>query len=104
MMSSLINSPVVRAEPFRFKEAGVKEVVTQVLLKLWNSYSFFANQVALLKKIEDIDYVFDPKAESRNTNVMDRWILASCQSLLKFVNEEMAGELSSCESELFPLY
>jgi isoleucyl-tRNA synthetase len=29
--------------------------------------------------------------ESSNTNVMDKWILASCQSLLKFVNEEMAG-------------
>ena len=34
----LINSPVVRAEPLRFKEAGVKEVVAKVLLPLWNSY------------------------------------------------------------------
>jgi isoleucyl-tRNA synthetase len=30
----LINSPVVRAEPLRFKEAGVKEVVFWVLLPL----------------------------------------------------------------------
>ncbi|KAH7397744.1 tRNA synthetases class I-domain-containing protein [Cadophora sp. MPI-SDFR-AT-0126] len=87
----LINSPVVRAEPLRFKEAGVKEVVAKVLLPLWNSYKFFEGQVALLKKIENIDYCFDPAAEATNTNVMDRWILASCQSLLKFVNEEMAG-------------
>jgi isoleucyl-tRNA synthetase len=35
--------------------------------------------------------VFDPKAETTNTNVMDRWILASCQSLLKYINEEMAA-------------
>jgi isoleucyl-tRNA synthetase len=35
--------------------------------------------------------MFDPTVEATNTNVMDRWILASCQSLLKFVNEEMAG-------------
>ncbi|KAJ8063399.1 hypothetical protein OCU04_008620 [Sclerotinia nivalis] len=87
----LINSPVVRAEPLRFKEAGVKEVVSKVLLPLWNSYKFFEGQVALLKKMENVDYVFDPSAEATNTNVMDRWILASCQSLLKFVNQEMAG-------------
>jgi isoleucyl-tRNA synthetase len=46
----------------------------------------------MLKKIEGIDYCFDPAAEATNTNVMDRWILASCQSLLEFVNEEMAGK------------
>jgi len=87
----LINSPVVRAEPLRFKESGLKEIVAKVLLPLWNSYKFFEGQVALLKKVENIDYVFDPKAESSNENVMDRWILASCQSLLVFVNEEMAA-------------
>lgn len=87
----MINSPVVRAEPLRFKESGVKEIVAKVLLPLWNSYKFFEGQVALIKKAEGVDYVFDPKAGATNTNVMDRWILASCQSLLKFVNEEMAG-------------
>lgn len=87
----LINSPVVRAEALRFKESGVKEVVSKVLLPLWNSYKFFEAQVALLKKIENIEYIFDPETGSKNTNVMDRWILASCQSLLEFVNQEMAG-------------
>ncbi|KAK5661024.1 hypothetical protein OQA88_12403 [Cercophora sp. LCS_1] len=87
----LINSPVVRAEPLKFKEEGVKEVVAKVLLPLWNSYKFFEGQVALLKKVENVDYLFDPTMESKNTNVMDKWILASCQSLLKFVNEEMKG-------------
>jgi len=85
----MINSPVVRGENLRFKEAGVKEIVAKVLLPLWNSYKFFEQQVALLKKVEDLDFMFDPSAEANNTNVMDRWILASCQSLLKFVNEEM---------------
>ncbi|KAI9876747.1 MAG: isoleucine--tRNA ligase [Pleopsidium flavum] len=87
----LINSPVVRAEPLRFKESGVKEIVAKVLLPLWNSYKFFEGQVALLKKVENIDFIFDPKAELSNENVMDRWILASCQSLLVFVDEEMAA-------------
>ncbi|EXJ57380.1 isoleucyl-tRNA synthetase [Cladophialophora yegresii CBS 114405] len=87
----MINSPVVRAEPLRFKESGVKEIVAKVLLPLWNSYKFFEGQVELLKKVESIDYVFDPRAETTNTNVMDKWILASTQSLLKYINEEMAA-------------
>lgn len=87
----LINSPVVRAESLRFKESGVKEIVAKVLLPLWNSYRFFNDQVLLLKKVENIDFVFDPAAGSTNENVMDKWILASCQSLLRFVNAEMAA-------------
>ena len=87
----LINSPVVRAETLRFKEAGVKEIVTKVLLPLWNSYKFFEGQVTLLRKVEEIEFMFDPSSEASNTNVMDRWILASCQSLLAFVNDEMAA-------------
>lgn len=88
----LINSPVVRAEPLRFKETGVKEVVQKVLLPLWNSYNFFDAQVALLKKVENVDYMWDTTMESTNTNVMDKWILASCQSLLEYVNQEMSSE------------
>ena len=87
----MINSPVVRAETLRFKESGVKEIVAKVLLPLWNSYKFFRDQVLLMRKVESIDFQFDPNAESANENVMDRWILASCQSLLKFTNEEMAA-------------
>jgi isoleucyl-tRNA synthetase len=87
----LINSPVVRAEPLRFKESGVKEVVQKVLLPLWNSFKFFEGQTSLLKKTTGVDYMWNPDMESENENVMDRWILASCQSLLQFVNEEMQG-------------
>ena len=85
----MINSPVVRAEPLRFKESGVKEIVSKVLLPLWNSYNFFEQQVLLLKKAEGIKFEFDPAMEKLNSNVLDRWILASCQSLLKFVDQEM---------------
>lgn len=35
--------------------------------------------------------MFDPSMEAQNTNILDKWILASTQSLLKFVNEEMDG-------------
>ena len=86
----MINSPVVRAEPLRFAEPGVKQIVSSVILPLWNSYNFFEQQVTLLKKTENLDFVYDPSIEAHNTNVMDKWILASCQSLLGFVNQEMS--------------
>ncbi|KAH9825958.1 isoleucine--tRNA ligase, cytoplasmic-like [Teratosphaeria destructans] len=85
----LIDSPVVRGEPLRFSEAGVKQIVSGVLLPLWNSYNFFAQQAALYKKNSQSDFVFDPEAQKTNKNVMDRWILAATQSLLKYVNVEM---------------
>src|SRR5690606_23763442 len=34
----LINSPVVRAEPLKFKEEGVREVVKMVFLPWYNAY------------------------------------------------------------------
>ncbi|KAK9467712.1 tRNA synthetases class I-domain-containing protein [Lipomyces arxii] len=83
----LINSPILRAEPLKFKEEGVKEVVSKVLLPWWNSYKFWEGHVALLKKTNDVDFMYDPDRTS--TNVMDKWILASLQSLIVFVHQEM---------------
>ncbi|TLS21617.1 uncharacterized protein PpBr36_09555 [Pyricularia pennisetigena] len=81
---------VVRAEPLRFKEAGVKDIVSRVLLPLWNSYRFFSEQAALFNKTEGTSFVADSGFFSAgNLNVMDRWILADCQSLLRFMEEEM---------------
>ncbi|KAL2888957.1 isoleucyl-tRNA synthetase [Ceratocystis lukuohia] len=88
----LINSPVVRAESIRFKEAGVKDIVTRVLLPMWNSYRFFSEQAALYKKTNDCDFVAHLTIRPEEiTNVMDRWILADCQSLLRFMEKEMKG-------------
>ncbi|CCD25231.1 isoleucine--tRNA ligase ILS1 NDAI_0E04140 [Naumovozyma dairenensis CBS 421] len=83
----LINSPVLKAESLKFKEDGVKEVVSKVLLPWWNSFKFLDGQIALLKKTSDIDFKYDPNMKS--DNVMDRWILASLQSLVQFIHQEM---------------
>jgi isoleucyl-tRNA synthetase len=85
----LIDSPVVRGEPLRFSELGVKQIVSGVLLPLWNSYNFFAQQAALYKKNTGSDFVFDPEAQRTNHNIMDRWVLAAIQSLIKYVHQEM---------------
>ena len=89
----LTNSPVVRAESIRFKEFGVKEIVSRVLLPLWNSYRFFSEQATLYKKTTGSDFVTQLLfADDGLNNVMDRWVLADCQSLFRFMDEEMRCE------------
>jgi isoleucyl-tRNA synthetase len=86
----LINSPVVRAETLRFKEEGVKEVISKVFLPWYNAYRFFISQVILFKNEFNVDFKYNPNVD-KSSNIMDRWILASCQSLIKFIKEEMAA-------------
>jgi isoleucyl-tRNA synthetase len=86
----LVNSPIVRGDNLRFREEGVRDVISRVLLPWLNSFRFFLGHVALLKKTCNTDFEYDPNAPLP-TNVMDRWILARCQSLIKLVREEMAA-------------
>lgn len=86
----LINSPVVRAEPMRFKEADVRDIVSRVILPLWNSYRFFAEQAELYAKTTGQPFASSLEAE-KLTNAMDRWILADCQSLIRYMDQEMLG-------------
>lgn len=85
----LINSPVLRAETLKFKEEGVREVVSSVLLPWYNSYKFLKDAADLYKKDNGHEFIYDSSLKS--TNVMDRWLLASIQSLVKFVHEEMGS-------------
>ncbi|KAF8530134.1 isoleucine-tRNA ligase [Hysterangium stoloniferum] len=86
----LVNSPIVRGENLRFREEGVREVISRVLLPWLNSFRFFLGQVNLLRKEEGHEFVYNAHAPL-SSNVMDRWILARCQSLIKLVREEMAA-------------
>ncbi|EGN99871.1 hypothetical protein SERLA73DRAFT_88601 [Serpula lacrymans var. lacrymans S7.3] len=86
----LVNSPIVRGDNLRFREEGVREVVTRVLLPWLNSFRFFLGQVALLQKTTGVSFTYNPHAPLSN-NVMDRWILARCQSLIALVRQEMAA-------------
>jgi isoleucyl-tRNA synthetase len=60
-------------------------------LKWINSLNFYLAQVELYERASGKKFVNDhdfPKSK----NVMDRWILASCQTLIQHVDQEMAGE------------
>jgi len=61
----LINSPVVRAEPLRFKEESVKEVLSKVFLPWYNAYRFFSSQIILLKKVGHYFYLQDNETHDK---------------------------------------
>ncbi|KAF9010556.1 tRNA synthetases class I-domain-containing protein [Cyathus striatus] len=86
----LVNSPIVRGDNLRFREDGVREVISRVLLPWLNSFRFFLGHAALLKKGTGYEFKYNAHAPLP-PNVMDRWILARCQSLIKLVREEMAA-------------
>ena len=82
----LINSPIVRGEPLRFLESGVRDVVRTVLLPLWNSYSFFSTY-ATADGLTASDLDNAPALDERPE--IDRWIISVLQSLIADVNTEM---------------
>lgn len=83
----LISSPAVRAEPLRFREQGVKDIVKDVFLPWFNAVKFFIMHASryLEARKGTIDLVV------RSPNDMDRWITAATQTLVQYVHAEMAS-------------
>jgi len=80
----LMNSQVVKAEPLRFSEKGVEEVVKKVILPLWNSYSFFVTY-------SNIDEWKPQEGQVKTQNKLDRWVLSELNILIKEVTKQMDG-------------
>ncbi|EGC32927.1 isoleucyl-tRNA synthetase [Dictyostelium purpureum] len=87
----LINSPVVKAEPLKFQEKGVQDMIKDVFLPWFNAYRFFVQNALRFEKSQNTKFVPDINVALKSENVMDKWVLASCQSLIKFVRVEMAA-------------
>jgi isoleucyl-tRNA synthetase len=89
----MCNSPVVRAEPLKFQEAGVKDVVKDVFLPLRNVYRFFVMQCARLEGPGKQLATFqpNPSAARSSANPTDQWILALVDQLANIIQKEMEG-------------
>ena len=85
----LINSPVVRAENLKFQEAGVADVLKDLFLRWYNAYRFLTQNVTRIKVETGKDFIYDKDVGTKTKNVTDKWLLASTQSLIKFVRVEM---------------
>jgi isoleucyl-tRNA synthetase len=80
----MIDSPVVKAQELRFSENGVKEIVRKILLRWWNSYSFFVNYA----NIDD----FRPRGDAKSSpNILDQWVLSRLHHLIQNTQEEMGA-------------
>ncbi|KAF3650020.1 Isoleucine--tRNA ligase, cytoplasmic [Capsicum annuum] len=86
----LINSPVVRAEPLRFKKEGVFAVVKDVFLPWYNAYRFLVQNAKRLEIDGFGPFIpTDQKTLRCSSNVLDQWINSATQSLVHFVRQEM---------------
>ena len=79
----MVNSAVVRAENLRFSENGVKQVLRDILIPLWNAYSFFVTYA-------NVDgWHEDALAAPDSENELDRWIVSSLETLVADVSAAM---------------
>jgi len=81
----LIDSPVVRAEPLRFSERGLREIVRTVVLPYWNALSFFGTYASV---DGFVPRPRDGQAPAPRSE-LDRFILSRVESLVSDVNREM---------------
>ena len=87
----LINSPIVRAEPMRFSEAGVRDVVRTVLIPLRNAWSFFVQYANIDGWHPETGLAGEPSPPLAERPEIDRWLLSVQQSLVREVNTQMEG-------------
>ncbi|NOS67089.1 MAG: class I tRNA ligase family protein, partial [Candidatus Peribacteraceae bacterium] len=91
---AMMSSPVVRAEELRFGERGVRDVVQNVLLPLWNTYAFFVTYANAAK--------WEATATRRSSShPLDTWIRAEVQDLVNRMTEQLDNyDLSATCGEL----
>ncbi|GAB4836593.1 hypothetical protein Ancab_001506 [Ancistrocladus abbreviatus] len=88
----MINSPVVRAEPLRFRKDGVYGVVKDVFLPWYNAYRFLVQNAKRLEIEGSRPFIpIDRNTLENSSNVLDQWINSATQSLVHFVRQEMDG-------------
>ncbi|MCX7040763.1 MAG: isoleucine--tRNA ligase, partial [Spirochaetes bacterium] len=80
----LVDSAVLKAEDLRYSDAGVKEMVKNVIIPLWNAYSFFVTYA-------NIDGVTVDEPPARPENSLDRWILSEAERMVGEVAAQMEG-------------
>ena len=108
----MINSAALKAEDLRFSEEGVKGIVKQVMLPLWNAVAFFVSNhnadaakgqltwkpvQAESSEIAGQSHCRgeagcakrNPGQEVKSDNELDRWMLATLQDLAAKVEVEM---------------
>lgn len=78
----LLHSPAVKGDDLSFSKAGVELVLRQILLPLWNAYTFFVTYARI--------YDWKPKpVPAQLDNVIDQWIVSLVNKLVHSVEVGM---------------
>ncbi len=78
----MLNSPAVKADDLCFSERGVEVVLRQIIIPLWNAHSFFMTYARIY------NWRPNPNRQPPHT-IIDQWILAKLNKLIKDVEEGM---------------
>ncbi|MEL3909233.1 MAG: isoleucine--tRNA ligase [Treponemataceae bacterium] len=83
----LLNSQVVKAEDLKFSDEGVRDVLKNILIPFWNSYSFFVTYA----NIDNFESKSEMSLEDFKalTNPLDLWILSMAEKLILSVTKSL---------------
>ncbi|PJD97966.1 MAG: isoleucine--tRNA ligase [Parachlamydia sp.] len=79
----MMHSPAVRGDDLSFSEKGVELVLRQILIPMWNAYSFFITYARIYH------WLPVPNQHSKPTAVIDRWLLSLLNKLISQVEQGM---------------
>jgi len=83
----LLHSQVVKAEDLKFSDDGVRDVLKDILIPFWNSYSFFITYANIDKFEGKTELSVDEFAAL--TNPLDIWILSITEKLVQSVTQSL---------------
>jgi len=77
----LMMSPVTKADDLRYSDEGVQAVLRDILLPLWNAYSFYVTYA-------NLDGARPAGTVTRPSNPLDGWILSELEAVTETVTNE----------------
>jgi len=77
----LMMSPVTKADDLRYSDEGVQGVLRDILLPLWNAYSFYVTYA-------NLDGATPAGTVTKPSNPLDGWILSELEAVTETVTKE----------------
>jgi len=81
----MLGSQVVHAEDLKFSENGIKDVLRNVMIPMWNAYSFFVTYA----NVDGYEAKEGVKLPQNLSNALDRWIISSCTQMVEEITYEL---------------